>query len=65
MLRTCRPSDAMQICGIYNHYVRETVVTFEEDPVADHEMAQRILDVTARQPWFVWEQDGGEVRPCS
>jgi L-amino acid N-acyltransferase YncA len=48
----------MQICGIYNHYVRETVVTFEETPVAEHEMAQRIVDVTARLPWFVWEQGG-------
>ena len=58
MLRSCRPSDAMQICAIYNHYVRDTVVTFEEAPVADDEMAQRIVDVTQRQPWLVLEENG-------
>lgn len=58
MLRPCQPSDAQQICAIYNHYVRETVVTFEEAPVAAHDMAQRIVDVTQRHPWIVWEEDG-------
>lgn len=58
MLRPCTPQDAAQICGIYNHYVRDTVVTFEEAPVAAAEMAQRITDVTSRLPWLVWEADG-------
>jgi phosphinothricin acetyltransferase len=57
MLRRCTPSDAAQICDIYNHYVRETVVTFEESPVPEAEMAQRITDVTSRLPWLVWEED--------
>ena len=58
MLRTCQPSDAPQVCQIYNHYVRETVITFEEVPVAELDMSQRISDVTERLPWFVWEQSG-------
>ena len=58
MLRQATPSDAAQICAIYNHYVRETVVTFEESPVSEAEMARRITDVTARLPWLVWETDG-------
>jgi phosphinothricin acetyltransferase len=58
MIRSCQPSDAAQICAIYNHFIRETVVTFEEVPVAEREMAQRIEEVTERFPWFVWEQDG-------
>jgi L-amino acid N-acyltransferase YncA len=58
MLRICTPADAAQICEIYNHYVRETVVTFEESPVSEANMAQRITDVTARLPWLVWETDG-------
>lgn len=57
MLRHCTPADAEQICSIYNHYVRETVITFEEAPVPVSEMAQRIADVSARLPWFVWEAD--------
>jgi L-amino acid N-acyltransferase YncA len=58
MIRTGLPSDAAQICEIYNHYVRETVVTFEEEPVAEREMAQRMLEVTERLPWFAWEEGG-------
>jgi L-amino acid N-acyltransferase YncA len=58
MLRSCTVDDAAGICAIYNHYVLETVVTFEESVVAPTEMAQRILDVTSHWPWLVWERDG-------
>jgi L-amino acid N-acyltransferase YncA len=61
MLRLCTPPDAAQICEIYNHYVRETVVTFEESPVSEAHMAQRITDVTSRLPWLVWETDGAII----
>jgi L-amino acid N-acyltransferase YncA len=61
MIRTCQPSDASQICAIYNHYVRETVVTFEEAPVAERDMAQRISDVIERLPWLVWVHSGSIV----
>jgi len=53
-------SDAARICAIYNHYVRETVVTFEEEPVPEREMAERIGDVSATWPWLVAE-DAGHV----
>lgn len=58
MLRGCRPSDASRICEIYNHIVRETVVTFEEEPVSGSEMAGRIQKVTVELPWLVWEEAG-------
>jgi phosphinothricin acetyltransferase len=58
MIRSCQPADAAQICANYNHFVRETVVTFEEVPVAEREMAQRIAEVSERFPWFVWEEHG-------
>jgi L-amino acid N-acyltransferase YncA len=58
MLRQCIPSDAPRVCDIYNYYVRETVITFEEAPVSEAEMARRITDVTAQLPWLVWETDG-------
>jgi phosphinothricin acetyltransferase len=57
MHRPCTPADAAQICAIYNHYVRETVITFEETPVSEADMAQRIAEVTARMPWLVCEED--------
>jgi phosphinothricin acetyltransferase len=58
MLRPCTPEDAARICCIYNHYVLETVVTFEEVPVSEVDMAQRISAASSLLPWFVWEQDG-------
>jgi phosphinothricin acetyltransferase len=53
--------DAAAIAEIYNRYVRETVITFEETPVAAHEMARRIADVAARYAWLVAEHDGAVV----
>lgn len=61
MIRACLPSDAAQLCEIYNYYVRETVVTFEEEPVAERNMEQRIREVSEGLPWLVWEQGGSIV----
>ncbi len=57
-IRPCLASDAARICDIYNHYVRETVITFEEEPVSEREMAERIRDVTAHRTWLVAEETG-------
>lgn len=61
MIRACRVSDASEICAIYNRHVRETVVTFEEIPVTELEMGQRIGEIVSRLPWFVWEHEGRVV----
>jgi phosphinothricin acetyltransferase len=58
MLRPCVPADAAGICEIYNHFVRETIVTFEEQLVPEREMAERIRRISRSWPWFVWEEDG-------
>lgn len=60
-VRTCRESDASAIAAIYNEYIRDTVITFEETPVATDEMARRIAEVGARHPWLVYEHDGAVV----
>ena len=57
-IRPVSPSDAARICAIYNHYVRETVITFEEEPVSEREMTERIGDASAKWPWFVAEDSG-------
>lgn len=55
-------ADAETVARIYNHYVAETVVTFEEEPVSSAEMARRIEEVQAVPlPWMVAEH-GGEVK---
>jgi phosphinothricin acetyltransferase len=58
-LRSASPADAASICAIYNPYLATTAITFEEEAVSAHDMAQRIADVhAARLPWLVLEVDG-------
>lgn len=58
MIRPAGIGDARRICGIYNHYVLNTVITFEETPVSDDEMGERIRAVRQSLPWLVSEIDG-------
>jgi L-amino acid N-acyltransferase YncA len=44
-IRPAKETDAPSIARIYNHYVANTVVTFEEEAVSDHAMAGRIADI--------------------
>ena len=58
MIRSAKPSDAQAISSIYNYYVANTVVTFEEEPTSSDDMRARINDVkNAELPWLVYEQD--------
>ncbi len=55
-IRMAEPRDVMRIAQIYNHYVKESVITFEEEPVTDSEMAARIAEVrSASLPWLIAE----------
>jgi phosphinothricin acetyltransferase len=59
MIRPVRAADAAAICGIYNHYVRHTVVSFEEEALAPEEIGRRIGKVMAAAlPWLVLEEEG-------
>lgn len=59
MIREATDADAPAIAAIYNYYVLNTIITFEEEAVSDQEMAQRITGVyAANLPWFVWEENG-------
>ncbi|MFB6341203.1 arsinothricin resistance N-acetyltransferase ArsN1 family B [Saccharicrinis sp. FJH62] len=58
MIRSVRTSDAGAICTIYNHFVKHTVVTFEEEPVTTSEMENRIKEISMRFPYIVLELDG-------
>jgi len=57
-IRMVTAADAAAICAIYNHYVTDTIVTFEEQPVAASEMQSRIRAVLEKLPWLVLERDG-------
>ena len=58
IIRDADASDASIIASIYNHYVAETIVTFDEQPVTVAEMARRVEEVQAASlPWLVAEQE--------
>ena len=58
MIRPALPDDAPQICDIYNRYVGQTIITFEEETVSNAEMSRRIADTTVTFPWLVAECNG-------
>ena len=59
MIRAATSGDAKAIAGIYNPYVAETIITFEEQPVSAQEVEQRISQVLADGlPYLVAELEG-------
>ena len=62
MIRDATPDDAAALARIYNHYVRDTTITFEETEVSEADMAARIAEVgAAGLPWLVAEDEAGTV----
>lgn len=59
VIRLAEVSDAAAIAGIYNPYIANTTITFEEQRVSAEQIAQRILDIQAASlPWLVAEEAG-------
>ena len=57
LVRAATLDDAAQLADIYNYYVANTVITFEEQPVSAGEMATRVADVQRQGlPWLVAEE---------
>ena len=61
MIRSVYIEDSEAVCSIYNHYVRNTIITFEETPVSKEEMTDRIAEASVSLPWVVWE-DNEEIK---
>ena len=62
MIRPATASDSAAIARIYNHFILDTTVTFEEQAVSAQQMAERIEEVaSASLPWLVAEQAGKVV----
>jgi phosphinothricin acetyltransferase len=61
-IRAASQADAGQVAHIYNYYVANTVITFEEHPVAADDMSARIAEVQGQGlPWLVAEADSQVV----
>lgn len=58
MIRNAVNTDSKSISEIYNYYVKNTIITFEEDEVSEDEMAHRINSVSEKYPWIVYEENG-------
>jgi len=63
-IRPFSPGDELAISEIYNHYITDTVVTFEEQPLSPAQMRERIDAYTAHHPWLVAEVDGAIAGYC-
>jgi len=61
-VRNAAAGDAEPVAAIYNHYVADTIVTFEEEPVQAAEIGCRMDEVRrAGLPWLVAERRGAVV----
>ena len=58
MIRNVTLGDAEKISEIYNKYITETQITFEEETITVDEMRSRIQTITKKFPWIVYENDG-------
>ena len=57
-IRTALLDDSPKIADIYNWYIENTTITFEEELITAGDMAQRIAVKDQTRPWFVLEDDG-------
>ena len=56
MIRNVKIADAKAICDIYNYYVINAIISFEEKSVSEAEMAERIQS-RGEKPWIVCEEN--------
>ncbi len=58
MIRSATPADAAALADIYNPFVLNSTITFEEEALDAGEMARRIEERGAALPWLVDEREG-------
>jgi phosphinothricin acetyltransferase len=62
IVRSALAADAEAIARIYNYYIQNTVITFEEEPVSAQIMATRVAEVQSLSlPWLVAKTDKAVV----
>ncbi len=62
VIRAATDNDAQAICAIYNYYITDTVITFEEEVICSSEICQRIARVKSDNlPWLVAEDTHGNI----
>jgi len=61
MIRPVTDADVQDICNIYNFFVENTAISFEEKIISYNEMEQRIATQSIDHPWLVYEDEGKVV----
>lgn len=61
MIRKVKTEDATGLCEIYNPYIRNTVISFEEQELTAADMQARICQISASYPWLVAEAPTGQL----
>jgi phosphinothricin acetyltransferase len=61
MIRPVSENDVQDICNIYNYFVENTAISFEEKAISYNEMEQRISTLLIDYPWLVYEYKGKVV----
>ncbi|XOV68896.1 MAG: GNAT family N-acetyltransferase [Fluviicola sp.] len=59
MIRSIESHDLSAVVDIYNHYIRNSIITFEEEAITVHEMEKRIHRVTGdlQMPFIVYVEN--------
>jgi len=61
MIRQVKVQDAAQICSIYNYYIQNTTITFEEIDLSEADMSERIKRISVKFPYLVYVEDGNII----
>ena len=57
MIREVKIEDAKQLVDIYNYYVLNTVVTFDDVPFLVEAFEEKITTISSNYPFIVFEED--------
>lgn len=58
MIRPATTADAKQLAELYNYYIKNTLITFEEIEVSEQDYAERIAKIIQEYPFIVFEEKG-------
>ena len=64
MIRSVENKDISQIVDIYNYYIENTTITFEEETLTQNDMEIRIEEYSKYFPWLVYEEDDRILGYC-
>ena len=64
MIRKVELQDARPLTDIYNYYIAHSTATFDITPLGEEEMRKRIVNISTRYPYFVYENEGKITGYC-